>query len=157
MLELFSRVPDGVKLDAGQHLTPLPAEEGLSDISAILLNDAYYEFLHRRVQIVEGVSLVDAAGLVPLKARAWLDLKSRRNDGQEVDERDIRKHRNDVLRLSQLLTDDERVELPAAVLVDLVRFLDEGFSDVDGRMLKQIGLGSTRLDGITSLLTNVYH
>lgn len=45
MLELFSRAPDGLQLHAQAHLTPIPLDEAVSSLSAILLDDKYYEFI----------------------------------------------------------------------------------------------------------------
>lgn len=39
MLELFSRQPDTLQLAEGSHLTPIPVEDDLSSLSAILLNE----------------------------------------------------------------------------------------------------------------------
>ena len=41
MLELFSRVPDGLSLVPRGHLTPIPMDDQTSSLSAILLNDEY--------------------------------------------------------------------------------------------------------------------
>ena len=45
MLELFSRAPSGIELAAGSHLTPIPLDEKISSLSAILLDDDYYRFV----------------------------------------------------------------------------------------------------------------
>ena len=45
MLELFCRAPDGIKLAEGSHLTPIPLEEAVASLSAILLDDEYYAFI----------------------------------------------------------------------------------------------------------------
>ena len=37
------------------------------------------------------------------KAKAWLDLTERKNAGENVDSKNIRKHKNDVFRLTALL------------------------------------------------------
>jgi len=43
MLELFSRVPDVITLkDRNAELTPIPIDEEVSSLSAILLNEDYY-------------------------------------------------------------------------------------------------------------------
>jgi hypothetical protein len=48
MLELFCRSPDGILLADGSRLTPIPFDEVVSSLSAILLDDAYYNrFLQR--------------------------------------------------------------------------------------------------------------
>jgi hypothetical protein len=44
MLELFSRKPDLLDLAEGSHLTPLPIDEEISSLSAILLDEDYYTF-----------------------------------------------------------------------------------------------------------------
>jgi hypothetical protein len=62
--------------------------------------------------------------LIALKASAWLDLTARQARGEAVDNKDVRKHANDVIRLSQLLTPDLRVPLAARIADDLNRFLD---------------------------------
>ncbi len=41
-IELFSRVPDLIGIEDDTHLTPIPVDEDLSSLSAILLNDEYY-------------------------------------------------------------------------------------------------------------------
>ena len=45
MLELFSRSPDGIVVPDGVVLTPIPADSDVSSLSAILLDDTYYEWL----------------------------------------------------------------------------------------------------------------
>lgn len=46
MLELFSRAPDGIKLSKKGHLTSIPIDESTASLSAILLDDDYYHFIH---------------------------------------------------------------------------------------------------------------
>ena len=43
-IELFSRIPDLLDIDEEAHLTPIPTGEGLSSLSAILMNEEYYSF-----------------------------------------------------------------------------------------------------------------
>jgi len=62
--------------------------------------------------------------LIPLKASAWLDLGERQAKGEPVDSKNIRKHANDVLRLSQLLAPDVRIEVAPRIAQDLSRLLD---------------------------------
>jgi NADPH:quinone reductase-like Zn-dependent oxidoreductase len=44
-LELFSRIPEGLTLDNEATLTPIPVEDNVSSLSAILLDENYYGFL----------------------------------------------------------------------------------------------------------------
>jgi hypothetical protein len=45
MLELFCRSPEGIQLDESSHLTPIPLDEAVASLSAILLDDGYYSFI----------------------------------------------------------------------------------------------------------------
>ncbi len=101
MLELFSRVPDMLRLANDSHLTPIPTEEEVASLSAILLDNNYYRFLHGGKKDSDGLSFVGPEHLIPLKARAWLDLTRRKEQGDAIDSKDIKKHKNDVFRLYQ--------------------------------------------------------
>jgi len=124
MLELFCRVPAGINLAEGSHLTPIPIEEAAASLSAILLDDAYYDFILAGRKEVDGLPRVGEDRLIPLKASAWLDLGERQAKGEPVDSKNIRKHANDVLRLSQLLAPDVRIAIAPRIAQDLNRFLD---------------------------------
>ena len=45
MIELFTRKLDAIQLPEDTVITPLPIDEDISSLSAILLDDDYYEFL----------------------------------------------------------------------------------------------------------------
>lgn len=138
MLELFSRMPDGIILPEGSRLTPIPLAEAIASLSAILLDEDYYEFIMSGRRVSQGLSWVGEDRLIVLKASAWLDLTARQARGEAVDTRDIRKHANDVIRLSQLLAPEIRVPLAAKIADDLDRFLDGIAADrsFDPRSLK---------------------
>ena len=53
-----------------------------------------------------------------------MDLGERQAKGESVDSKNIRKHANDVLRLSQLLAPLVRIEVAPRIEQDLNRFLD---------------------------------
>ena len=123
MLELFSRQPDGVALGEDAGLTPLPVDESVSSLSAILMDDEAYDFvLAGRIEINE-LRLIDADRLIPLKAIAWLDLRARAAEGEKIDAKDIRKHFNDVFRFSQLLGGETAITLPSGMTVQFATFL----------------------------------
>ena len=138
MLELFCRAPDGIKLAEGSHLTPIPIDEAAASLSAILLDDAYYEFILEGRREVDGLPWVGEDRLIPLKAIAWLDLGDRKAKGEKVDSRDIRKHAIDVLRLSQLLAPEVRIPVVAKISEDLNRFLDgiQADQSIDPKSIK---------------------
>ncbi len=141
MLELFCRTPEGIKLAEGSHLTPIPIDGAAASLSAILLDDAYYEFILAGRKEIDGLPWVGEDRLIPLKASAWLDLGERHLRGEPVDGKNVRTHANDVLRLSQLLAPDVRIDVAPRIAQDLNRFLDgiEADRSIDP---KSIGINS---------------
>ena len=89
MIELFTRKLDAIQLPDDAVLTPLPMDEDISSLSAILLDDDYYEFLKQGKVTVDGVTVLDAAYLIPFKAKAWMDLTDRKEAGEHVDSKNI--------------------------------------------------------------------
>ena len=131
MLELFSRAPEGLTLGGDAHLTPLPIDEAAASLSAILLDESYYEFLKSMVREAGGIPVLDEAAIIPFKARAWLDLTRQREEGLQVDEKNIRKHRNDVARLLQLVSASAQYVLPGPVADDMRSFVEQATSEAD--------------------------
>lgn len=155
MLELFSRIPDALTLPGDAHLTPIPVGEEASDLSAILLDDVYYSFIHEFKSESSGLSVVPPEGLIPLKARAWLDLTGRRDAGEQVGEKDIKKHKNDVFRLFQVIAPDTRVVLPGSIGNDLQIFFQAVEADPP-QSLKPFGLGGITADEVIGTLRTIY-
>lgn len=124
MLELFSRPPSQIVLDADETLTPIPAGEDVSSLSAIILDEDYYRLIMGRREIRDGLPMVGPACLIPLKMRAWLDLTRRVAEGERIDAEDIRKHRNDLFRLALYLPAAPTNEPVAGVVrEDMLRFV----------------------------------
>jgi len=123
MLELFCRAPEGISLAEGSHLTPIPIDEAVASLSAILLDDDYYAFILGGRRETDGLPWVGEDRLIPLKSVAWLDLRARQEKGEAVDTKNIRKHANDVLRLAQLLAPETRIAVVEKISQDLDRFL----------------------------------
>jgi hypothetical protein len=122
MLELFSRAPDTITPAAGSELTPLPIDEDIVSLSAILLDEAYYGVLVENRRTIGDLPVLDERLLIPFKAKAHLDLAARHENGERVDSKNVRKHRADVFRLLALLPDNERIDLPASIKADLAAF-----------------------------------
>ena len=154
MIELFSRRPGTLELPEDAVLTPIPVEDDVISLSAILLEDSYYAALHSATQKLEGVTIIDETLLIPFKAHAFLDLTARSQAGGNVDAKNIRKHRNDVFRLVQLLRTDVQIALPEPIRHDLQAFVDQTKADhsLDPRTF---GVPFSR-DEAVSLLRSVY-
>lgn len=155
MLELFSRIPDALTLQDDAHLTPIPVDAEVSNLSAILLDDAYYSFIHESKRESNGLTVVPPEGLVPLKARAWLNLTGIRDSGEKVDEKDIKKHKNDVFRLFQVIAPDTRVVLPGSIGHDLQRYF-QAVEAEPPQSLKPFGLGRITVDEVIGTLRAIY-
>lgn len=137
LLELFSRAPEGLLLPEGAHLTPVPVDGDVSDLSAILLDEAYYTFIVEGRNDTADLSYIGVDRLIPLKAQAWTNL-SRPECTEPNAGRKSSKHLKDIVVLSRLLSADSAIDLPASIAEDLRQFLDIMPSlDVD---MKAIGL-----------------
>lgn len=155
MLELFSRQSDAIKLPPECRLTPISISDGSVSLSAILLNDDYYHFIHSGKSIINGMSLLNATHLIPIKARAWIDLRECKSNGESIDDKNIRKHKNDILRLYQLLTPTNRTILPEPIRQDMQQFLTQIEKEgIDS--LKNLGLQNTSLTEILHNLRIIY-
>jgi len=154
MLELFSRQPDVLQVADGSHLTPLPVEEDASSLSAILLDNDYYDFIRAGRQEIDGLPMVGAAQLIALKARAWLDLTERAGRGEQIDSKTIKKHKNDVFRLYQILDPTSDPEAPETVKKDIREFISRMRVEEDD--LKSLGLRTGTRDGILAEISEVY-
>lgn len=125
MLELFTRRAGAFDLAPGQQIIPIQIEPDQHSLSAILLDDDYYQLIQSHSDEKSGVRVANATALIPLKARAWLDLSSRRGAGESVDSKSIDKHRADVFRLAATLPGEPGPEIPLSVKTDLSSFLQQ--------------------------------
>ena len=154
MLELFSRKPDSIPLVKDSHLTPIPIDEEISSLSAILLDEEYYLFIHQGKRDIGGLSVLNPEWLIPLKARAWLNLSAQFNRGASIDEKDIRKHKNDIVRLYQLLTTNTRMLLPETIKQDMQKILNEFSKNPPD--LRALGLKHTTTGDFIVNLSDIY-
>lgn len=154
MIELFSRNPDFIILKEDAILTPLPIDEEISSLSAILLNEAYYELLKNGPIDIDGITVLSPTCLIPFKAKAWLDLKKRKAGGAKVDSKNIKKHKNDVFRLAQLITANTRQSLSTEIAEDMKNFLASAEEEeID---LKTLGIRGTDKKTVINLLYQCY-
>lgn len=124
MIELFSRKPVSFELYHGTHLLPIHITDSVYSLSAILLNDDYYDFLKEGIKIVKGLPILDELHLIPFKAKAWCELNDRKLQGELGLSKHIRKHRNDIIKLLSLVSLDKKVMLKNQVLLDMKRFVE---------------------------------
>lgn len=153
MIELFSRPQSHVQLQTDMHLMPLHIDDEVSSLSAILLNEDYYQFLLAGRTTADDISILDAEHIIPLKMKAWLDLKEKKAQGIHVNARDLRKHRLDVFRLFPLVRGEQRFLVPKSVYKDITDFVSQ-MRDIDIR-LTDIGISRSK-EAILDIYSSMY-
>lgn len=122
MIELFCR--NEFELCEMSKVTPVHIDDTVSSLSAILLDDDYYKILLEGKAEVNGLSVLRPEYLILFKAKAYLDLKQRKENGEAVDSRDVKKHKKDVLRIAAELLLDKVNGLPTRIKSDIDMFID---------------------------------
>ncbi|GAC1594760.1 MAG: hypothetical protein NVS3B19_17340 [Ginsengibacter sp.] len=152
-IELFSRNPDIIVLDKDAHLTPIPVDEDLSNLSAILLNDDYYNYMIQQSVSEDGLHRANIEALICLKAKAYLEIAERIANGSKEDEKQLRKHKADVFRLAVMLAPDDTFKLPESIQQHISEFSKSIADDLpDKAIFKEMGLGSINPQNVFSQL-----
>lgn len=152
MIELFCR--SNFELREMTGITPIHIDDEVSSLSAILLNDDYYRILLEGKMVRNGLSVLRPEYLILFKAKAFLDLKQRKDRGEAVDSKNISKHKKDILRIAAELVLESIGELPEAVETDIRAFIDLLAQDpFDSNSLKAYGL---RNEEVVEVLHRVF-
>lgn len=154
MVELFTRKPDNILLKFDTGLTPVHIDESIISLSAILLNEAYYQVLRSGKRTIDGYSVIEIETVILFKIRAWLDMKEKKENGETIDSRSIKKHKNDVFRLLANVMPSRRVEISEEIEEDLIQF--SKMIRADQPDLKNLGLGSTSFEELMEVLENIF-
>ncbi len=137
-IEIFSRRPEDLVLRDDQHIIPITETSAGADLSAILLEDDYFELIKSTMQRIKGLPIASTEAVMALKSRAFNDLNDRKAAGDtSVSNDEIKKHRNDILRLSQALSQQAKIQLSGLPKAHMSRFLDE-IAATDNTELKQL-------------------
>lgn len=99
MLELASNKPSE---DWAYQFAPLDIGDEKSSLSAILFEENYYRFILNHRTVIDGISVISLAGVIPLKALAFAEL-SRIEKPTTKNSLDIEKHFNDIFAFANLL------------------------------------------------------
>lgn len=154
MLELFSKQMESIHLSDEAQLTSLPIDDEVSSLSAILLGEEYYELLKTGRKMIDGIPILRPEYIIPFKAKAWIDLSKRKENGEHVDSKNIRKHKNDVFRLSVFLVEESKVILPDGIKKDMQQFIES--MDAELIDLKNLGMPEMKYDELMRLLRECY-
>ncbi len=155
MLELFTKMPDILNADLQeQNVVKIINETEVLSLSAILMLEEYYDFIKNNIIEISGIPIVNEKILIPLKARAYLDLIKRKELGESIDSHDIKKHKNDVFRLFRLLDPLSKVELNETIKMDMLEFINKVSSDEPD--LKNLGIKNFKFIQIINFLKNIF-
>lgn len=156
-IELFARAIGVLTIPDDAHLEPIPAGDELSSLSAILLNENYYYYTIAHSRLVDGLHIANVEALICLKAKAYLDLCTRKNQGDDVDQDDIDKHKKDIFRLAPLLTEEARYELPLEIHEDVRLFFDAIENELpNADFMRNAGLRSQSAGGLLAVLKRAF-
>ncbi len=158
MIELFSRKIDILDIPEGQHLTSIPVSDDVSSLSAILMDDDYYNLTLSESRSVNSLSLLSVNALICLKAKAFLDLNEKKLNGFHVDTNDINKHKNDIFRLAISSTEADKLQLPTSIRDDISQFLDNTLTEPPNWKMLAKNVGITKINGneVINLLKNKF-
>lgn len=148
-VELFCRTPDSIEFAEMPYLSPIPTEEGLSSLSAILLNDDYYHYTLQNSDVKDGIHFALPQSLICLKAYAYLSNKKLKESGKNIRQENIEKHKKDVLRLILLIPENTVFEIPEGIKKDLQEFANTIKSDLPNADIFKIqGIGKQSTEEI---------
>lgn len=156
-IELFSRIPDIIDLKAGTHLTPIPVDDDLSSLSAILMDDDYYNYMIEHSTDEDGLHRANTEALICLKAKAFLEIAGRIANGSTEDKKQLKKHKADVFRMAVMMKQDEVHELPEAIKDCLNAFMKIAAEELpDKAIFKEMGAGNIAVKDIYDRLITAF-
>jgi hypothetical protein len=123
-IELLSRFPGILGEPTGFYLTPIPVGDDIPSLSAILLDEEYYDQTIENSIIEDDVRIANPLSLLCLKVKAFLNLTEEKKTNPNVRSGDIKKHRDDVFRLLAMRIDPfTPIELSATIKSELATFI----------------------------------
>lgn len=157
-VELFSKVPEYVEVPEDVHIVHIPMEGYTSSFSAIIMDEAYYDFAVTHSEIVGDIRILKPEALIVLKAVAFLENQRLKEKGDPVDQKDIDKHKKDVYRLAYVFNGSERFEVNDTIKERLRSFVSEVEKNpIDGKnMMRGQGIPAMSMMDFSGLLRDIF-
>ena len=157
-IELFSKVPEYVEVPENVHIVHVPMEGYTSSFSAIIMDEAYYDFAITHSEIVDDIRILKPEALIVLKAVAYVENLRRKEAGVKVDQRDIDKHKKDVYRLAYVFDGSERFEVNETIKAQMKAFISEvEKSPIDGKnMFRGKGIPAMGMEEFVELIRGMF-
>jgi len=154
MIELFSKQPKNFDPMDKNGLTPIHIDDSIISLSAILLNDVYYDVLVKSKRTVDSYSIIEIETVILFKIKAWLDMKQRKDDGGHIDSKNIKKHKNDIFRLLANVIPSSQFKIAEEIENDIRQFIE--LIDDDRPDLKNLGIRNTNFNELIEILQNIF-
>lgn len=158
MLELFARNPEILSAPPGDiHITDIPTGEEVSSLSAILLNNDYYNLTIQHSPLLDGLRVASESCLVCLKARAFFSNRELKEKGVNIQDDKIYKHKKDILRLLTIINPEFRLPVPDSIRPDIENFVAmlEAENEELHQSLKSMKLQATPAE-LIEVMRNVF-
>ena len=156
-IELLARHSDMLGEPSGFHIEPLPTEEEQYSLSAIMMDDDYYNLTIQHSIVVGGLRIASPVALVGLKTRAYLNLQEERAKGRQVNTKDIMKHRNDVLKLAVTIPRNADVRLSETITAGIRQFIAEMRTIYPSASLRDaLGVGDEEVAELIDTLEDIF-
>ena len=81
-------------------------------------------------------------------------MKERKEAGDQIDSKNIKKHKNDVFRLLANVTPSSRVETTEEIKNDIIQFIE--LIEEDKPDVKNLGIKGTNFNELMEILENIY-
>lgn len=128
-IELFASNENTLELENSQRIIPIDPEKGLYSLSAIMLDPEYFEMIKNNIDKTGVAPSTNTQATIMLKMSAFYDLK-------EHGDKKWKKHRRDILKLSLLLTGEEKIELNGRMKQDFDSFLEHLTQELDQKSIR---------------------
>ena len=158
MIELLSRHPDVLGEPQGLTIEPIPIEEKVSSLSAIIMDDDFYNFTVNHSTVTDGIRHADTLALIALKACAYLNLLKDKADGKHVNTKDIKKHRSDVLKNVVILEETEVVapKKVAGIIQDFVSSIRNDWTNLASPLASALDRDDNFVSGLLDVLETIF-
>lgn len=122
MIELFAK--NELQID-NSLLTPIKYENDYYNLSGIILDSEYFDFLQSGIKIIKNIPILNFTHIIPLKMYAYNNLIKDKEEGHNVKSSDIKKHMNDIIALIGLFIGSESIELSNKIYIEHLLFIEK--------------------------------
>ena len=107
--------------------------------------------------IFDEIYIANIESLICLKCKAVIDMITRKQNGDDIDSKQIAKHKKDVFRLAGMLAPSDKYNIPATLKRDIADFCAATEADLPNKdFLKAAGLNHVTGNDLISQLKSTF-